>query len=135
MNIDIRTSTLPLSEALCTHIERKLAFAVGRFADRISAIHVRLCDLNGPRGGLDKRCRMILFAAPRQSIVVDATDADAYAAVGHAAMKLQERVARSLARKSGVSTRSARRVTRRARGRVGVTPIVSAAMTGEEAWA
>jgi putative sigma-54 modulation protein len=101
MKIDIRSSNLPRSESLHAHIERKLAFALGRFADRIRVVHVRVRDLNGPRGGIDKLCRMVLFVAPRSSLVVEATDADAYAAVSQAALKLQERFVRNLTRKRG----------------------------------
>jgi len=34
----------------------RLEFALGRFAGRVRSVSVSLTDLNGPRGGLDKKC-------------------------------------------------------------------------------
>lgn len=100
MNIEIRSSTVPLSEALAEHISRRLTFALRRFADTIEHVVVRLIDLNGPKGGLDKRCRIAARLTSRTpSIVVEATDADAYVAVSQAAARLDERVARALSKK------------------------------------
>jgi hypothetical protein len=49
MMIEIRGSTVPLSEALEEHTSRRLTFALRRFADRIERVVVRLIDLNGPK--------------------------------------------------------------------------------------
>jgi putative sigma-54 modulation protein len=99
MMIDLRSSTLPISEALREHIVRRLDFAVRRFASRVHRIVVRLVDVNGPRGGPDKRCRIIAHLSPSGSVIVEATDADAYAAASQAATRLDERVARALTKR------------------------------------
>lgn len=99
MTIDLRSSNLPLSDALRAHIVRRLDFAVRRFESRIERIVVRLCDVNGPRGGLDKRCRIVAYLAPTRSVIVEATDADIYAAASQAAIRLDERVSRALTRR------------------------------------
>lgn len=97
--IELRSSNVPVSVALRAHVSRRLDFAVRRFAHRIARIVVRLVDVNGPKGGPDKRCRIVATLAPDREIVVEATDADAYAAVSQAAIRLDERVARALARR------------------------------------
>lgn len=43
------------SDALRQYVERRLRFALGRFAHRLDQLQVRLEDVNGPRGGLDQR--------------------------------------------------------------------------------
>lgn len=48
------------AEALRAHIERRIGFALARFSDGLGSVLVRLDDLNGPRGGIDKRCRVLL---------------------------------------------------------------------------
>jgi putative sigma-54 modulation protein len=110
--IDLRSSNLPISEALREHIERKLDFAIRRFAGRVTRVVVRLVDVNGPRGGPDKRCRIIAHLSPTGSISVEATDGDAYAAASQAAARLDEQVARALERRRPRHVRTLRRGAR-----------------------
>jgi ribosome-associated translation inhibitor RaiA len=97
LTIELRSSNVPVSVALREHVSRRLDFAVGRFAHRIARIVVRLADVNGPKGGPDKRCRILARLSTERTVVVEATDADAYVAVSQAAIRLDERVARTLA--------------------------------------
>lgn len=97
--IEVRSSNVAVSVALREHISRRIDFAVRRFAHRIARIVVRLTDVNGPKGGPDKRCRIVARLSPERSVLVEATDADAYVAVSQAAIRLDERVARELARR------------------------------------
>lgn len=102
LTIDLRSSNLPISVALREHVTRRLHFAVGRFGHRLERIVVRVVDVNGPKGGPDKRCRILARLSPAESaerVVVEATDSDAYAAVSQAAIRLDERVARALTKK------------------------------------
>lgn len=99
MRIEVRGSTVPISEALEEHILRRLDFALRRFADSVDRVIVRLVDLNGPKGGVDKRCRIAArLISPAPAVIVEATDAGAYMAVSLAAARLEERVARALSR-------------------------------------
>src|SRR5688500_5524346 len=40
------------------YIRRKLGSKLGKYATSIERISVRLTDVNGPRGGVDQRCRI-----------------------------------------------------------------------------
>lgn len=100
MMVEVRSTNVPMSEALEGHVWKKIELASRRFADRIQKVVVRLADLNGPRGGEDKRCSIsarLWTSAP--TIVVEATDADAYVAVSQATARLHEKVARVIARR------------------------------------
>lgn len=100
MPIEVRSSNVSVSLALREHVSRRLDFAVRRFSHRIVRLVVRLVDVNGPKGGPDKRCRIVATLSPEERrIVVEATAADAYAAVSQAAIRLDERVSRELARR------------------------------------
>jgi putative sigma-54 modulation protein len=117
MEIEVRASNVAVSEALETHILRRIDSALRRFAPRVARVVVRLVDLNGPKGGLDKRCRITAeLCSPAPGMIVEATDADAYVAVSQAAARLDERVTRVLARRRSRSA-STRAVVRRLRGR------------------
>jgi ribosome-associated translation inhibitor RaiA len=60
---------------------------------------VRLRDVNGPRGGVDMGCRVVVWLRGRKAVIVDAVDRDLYAAVDLAAAKLREAVRRRLKRR------------------------------------
>ena len=66
MNIDIQSLGFPITAALSDHARRRLRFVLTRRSDRIQRVVVRLGDENGPRGGIDKFCRIqvYLFDAP-----------------------------------------------------------------------
>ena len=97
--IDLRSPNLPISVALREHVVRRLDFALRRFSHRIDRIVVRIVDVNGPRGGPDKRCRIVAHLERAQVVLVEATDSDAYVAVSQAAIRLDERVSRALTRR------------------------------------
>jgi ribosomal subunit interface protein len=109
--IDLRSSNVPISVALREHVARRLDFAVRRFAHRIERVTVRIVDINGPRGGCDKRCRIVARLSPTRTILVEAMDSDAYVAVSQATTRLEERVSRALTRRRP-STLAARRIAR-----------------------
>ncbi|HEU4538176.1 MAG TPA: HPF/RaiA family ribosome-associated protein [Polyangiaceae bacterium] len=112
---ELRSQSLPVSEALREHVARRLDFALRRFARRVDGVVVRLVDLNGPKGGPDKRCRIVARLEPAQSLVVEATDPDLYVAVSQAALRLDGQVARALTRRAPKGERGARRPTAAAR--------------------
>ncbi|MCG3126201.1 MAG: hypothetical protein CHACPFDD_01031 [Phycisphaerae bacterium] len=93
MKVLIQHRAGSIGTALRELIHRRVQFALGRFAHRIAAVRVRIDDVNGPRGGPDRRC--LVEATPRPHgtpIVAEVIDESAEAAVGRAA----ERVARQL---------------------------------------
>lgn len=98
MNIQIRSIGIPASEALSAHVERRLAFALSRFAHRLDRVLVRFSDLNGPKGGSDKVCQVDFTLKGLAPESVEAQDADLYSAVDLAAAKAGRRVARLVER-------------------------------------
>lgn len=79
---------IELSDAYAGHIHRSLEKVDRRFGDWLTRTEVFLKDVNGPKGGVDKHCR--LEARPRgtEPIVTDHQDEDAYTCVTRAAEKL-----------------------------------------------
>ena len=64
MNFSIRGRHIELTAALLGHVERRLRFALSRFGQKIRQVAVQLLDLNDPRGGLDKQCRVTVTLSP-----------------------------------------------------------------------
>jgi ribosomal subunit interface protein len=97
MHLDIRGRNFWLTPALLEHVERRLRAAVGRFASRLARVAVRVGDVNGPRGGVDKRCRIHL-QLPGRALAIEAVDADLYVAIDRAAERAERATARAVAR-------------------------------------
>lgn len=101
MRTDIRGYHLTISDALRTHIERRLHFALSRFGSRILHVAVRLEDINGSRGGVDKQCRIVVALAGAGHVEVEVLDSECTNAVDRAADRIQGVVARELDRHHG----------------------------------
>ncbi len=87
MQISVHAKGFDLTQALKDHVQQKLGHALGRFEGSLRGVRVALEDVNGPRGGADKHCRIHLEGVPGGAAPVDATDADLYAAIDLAAEK------------------------------------------------
>jgi ribosomal subunit interface protein len=99
MTISVRGDGIDVSPEIEGLVERRLGFALSRFGGRVRAVSVGLTDLNGPRGGIDKRCCMQARLAPRGTVRVEDTDSDLPAAIDRAATRLARAVARALERR------------------------------------
>lgn len=96
MRIDIRSSKSWPGASIAV-ARTRLEFALGRFAGRVRSLTVRLTDVNGPRGGPDKRCLIaVRLTRPRHVIVIDDVDADHNAVVSRAAERASRAVARAV---------------------------------------
>lgn len=111
MQFEIRGRDVYITETLRGHIERRLGFALGRFARRIKRVLVRVEDLNGPRGGIDKGCRVAILLAPSATVVMEDRDSDVYVAIDRVADKAGRYIGRRLKRPRGSS--SAMRIAER----------------------
>jgi len=95
------------SAACVAHIERRLQFALARFSGHIQRAQVVLEDQNGPRGGLDKSCRIVVRLREGGGVVAEVADVNWEVAVDRATTRVGHTVARRLARR-----RANRRIAR-----------------------
>ncbi len=98
MQIDIQARNFPLTDALRSHTERRLGFALSTGDDHIQRVIVRLSDINGPRGGSDKCCHIEVMLAHLSCVVIKDTETDLYTAIDRAADRAGRTVGRRLAR-------------------------------------
>jgi len=99
VTISVRGDGIDMSPEVSGLVERRLYFALSRFGGRVKAVSVSLVDLNGPGGGIDKRCSMQARLAPRGTVRVEHTDSELSAAVDRAATRLGRAVIRALERR------------------------------------
>jgi ribosomal subunit interface protein len=95
----ITAKNVTIDDALHEHIEQRIYFAFSRFSPRISRVSVMVEDVNGPRGGIDKRCRIVVKLKRGGEVAVEATDADMSAAASAAADRAGRAVQRELERR------------------------------------
>lgn len=93
MRIEFVAPTIELDADQRQWAERRVLFAMGRFADRIRRVRVTLADVNGPRGGLDKECRVTAQLTRGDPLVAEVLDSDPGAALARAI----DRITRQLA--------------------------------------
>ena len=103
MQFEIRGRDIFVSQALRGHVERRLRFALERFAGRIRKVRVMLGDLNGPRGGVDKRCQLAILLTPSSTIVMEDRASSVYAAIDGVADKAGSFIRRRAKRPHGRS--------------------------------
>jgi ribosome-associated translation inhibitor RaiA len=108
MNIDIQARDFQLTEALESHIRRRLDFALSPRYEQIQQIQVRLGDINGPRGGADKCCHLHIVLPRLPDVVVDDTELDMYLAINRAIDRAGRAVSRRLSRQRVRSQRPTR---------------------------
>jgi ribosome-associated translation inhibitor RaiA len=96
MKMRLAAHGIELSGDLKDYVKRRVHFSLGRFAARIRSLSVRLGDVNGPRGGVDKCCDIRVDVGLRQKVIVREQQANLHAAVAFATERAERAVQRQL---------------------------------------
>ena len=98
MNVDIQSMGFPITPALVGHAQRRLRFVLTRHSNRIHHVTVRLGDDNGPRGGVDKFCRIQVQLLDAPAALIEDVGCDLYAVIDRAADRVGRVVVKHLER-------------------------------------
>jgi ribosome-associated translation inhibitor RaiA len=71
MRIQIRTRQFDLTNAIRSHIERRLSFALDRFSSRILVVLVLVKARNGPKRRRDAKCCGMIVDLIHKSVVLE----------------------------------------------------------------
>ena len=111
MRTDIQTRGFSLTEALGKHVHNRLGFTFLYASSRVQRVRVRLSDLNGPRGGVDKCCLVEVRLEGLPVVVVEDVQSDMYTAidraVGRAARTVKRRLSQHGSRRHQLAARHA----------------------------
>ena len=99
MKTDINFRSLKADSATKKHIDRRLSFALARSEHMIQSAAVTISDINGPKGGVDKQCRVVIKAAGVPRIVISEKQAAMGLAIDRAISRASQSLARHLKRK------------------------------------
>lgn len=95
MQIDIQSLGFSLTPALSDYAGKRIDYSLSFASDRVTRLVMRLSDINGRRGGNDKRCLLELRLKGASDIVIEDVEEDLYAAIDRAT----ERARRALVRR------------------------------------
>ncbi|MEE4146230.1 MAG: HPF/RaiA family ribosome-associated protein [Halieaceae bacterium] len=98
MRIYLQAQGFELTSAIDAYVRRQLARNLAGSQDDIIAVDVFLGDINGPKGGMDKKALVCVQLASRLSVRFEAVHGDLYRAVSVAARKARRSVKRTLRR-------------------------------------
>jgi len=100
MRMSIRGKRLKVGPELRVEVERRVYFALGRFADVVRTVEISLADVDGPHGGIDKNSRIVVQLKPTEEVVAEATDVTVLAAIDRACYRVKRLVGRAVERRN-----------------------------------
>ncbi|TNF57247.1 MAG: HPF/RaiA family ribosome-associated protein [Burkholderiales bacterium] len=102
IRIDSLTPTAP-AEGWRETAERRVRFVLRRLRGKVQQVHVRLRDLNGPRGGPDQVCQVSIVTEGQGTLVASAVGAHPRQALDAALNGVATALVRSFKRRQQTS--------------------------------
>ena len=99
MRFDITFRNLESSRKIINYIEHKISLTFSRSKHKIEEAKIILSDINGPKGGIDKQCQIILTLARSKPIVVSETQENFHQAIGRCFYRASQCLNRKLKRR------------------------------------
>jgi putative sigma-54 modulation protein len=96
MRTYIQTQGFELTAEIDAHVRKQLARNLARSEQNIVAVDVFLGDVNGPKGGEDKKALVCVQLTSRLAVRLEAVHADLYAAIALASRKAKRAVKRTV---------------------------------------
>ena len=96
----IRAVGAPIGDEDRAYLRRKLGRKLGKFARAVERVSVRIRDVNGPRGGIDKLCAIKVTLTGLPSVVVQEQHASLQAAMDAAMQRVERTVRRAVKRRT-----------------------------------
>jgi len=92
MRLDIRSRNVAVTSELRQHIDRRVGQALNRFEQHVGSVRVALTDVNGPKGGPDKVCRLTVVLAGCDQVAVTEYGSNLFRIVDRVADRVKQRV-------------------------------------------
>jgi len=99
MKTVVRVHGIEMTDEFKENVERRIAFAVNRFAGSLQEVAVYIVDLNGPKGGVDKLCHIAVTLAGSDRIMILEVAPEVLDSVKRAARRLRTCIRRELRRR------------------------------------
>ena len=96
MDIQLHTHGFELTDAIDAHVRRQIYFHLANFEAHVVSVDVFLSDINGPKGGPDKKALVCIRLDSRSTVTIERTRADLYAAITEASRQAKRTVMRAI---------------------------------------
>ena len=98
MQIDIQSRGFSLTNSLMDYAQQRVKLSMAYCCSHVSRIVIRLSDINGPRGGPDKRCNIQVVLEGMPDVVVHNTEINLYDAIDRAVDRTRRAVVKKVDR-------------------------------------
>jgi len=98
MKVLVKARHFSLTKELRQYVKRRLQFALGSRFEQVQRVEVMLSDINGPKGGEDKSCKILLKINGQTDVVVDDVQSHLYSAIDRAAGRASQVVSKRVTR-------------------------------------
>lgn len=98
MNLDVQARSFNLTRSLKHYLNKRIRSSILPRAEHIRRINVRLSDINGPHGGVDKRCHLHVILPHIPDVVIEETQDNLYSAIDMAIARARGVLDRKLSR-------------------------------------
>lgn len=99
MQIEVQTRNLIQLTTLRSYAKRRLSFAFDRHEQYIQRVEIKLSDINGPKGGEDKSCRIQVILPKVNDVIVEQIEADIFSAIDRAADRASRAINNKISRR------------------------------------
>lgn len=99
MELTITDLNVGLSNESIVRIKQKTRRIFGKISDSVKAINVTIDDVNGPKGGKDKKCRIVIHTKGMPNIVITDNQASVMSAVNISLSRAKMALIRKVKRK------------------------------------
>ena len=98
MSIHIQARGFKLTNALEQYILKRIYSGFGDGLEKLGSLQVGLSDINGPRGGADKCCSVVVAIPNQPDLIVKDTRENMYSAIDNALRRTRRALRRRLSK-------------------------------------
>lgn len=102
MRTEINFRKINRSKEITDYINSRISSAFSRAEDNIESTSLTVSDINGPKGGIDKECTIIIKAAGIKSIVISEQQSKIYAAIDRCISRASQSLMKQLQRRKKI---------------------------------
>jgi putative sigma-54 modulation protein len=96
MNIQVKFRNVKKSSAAIMQVSNRLFLAFARTKEAIQSVSIIISDVNGPKGGVDKLCRILIKSAHLPDIVITENQTSTSAAIDRCIARARQNLSRQI---------------------------------------
>lgn len=103
MKTNINFRKINRSKEITNYINKRISSAFKRAQDAIESTSLTISDINGPKGGIDKECTIIIKAAGMKSIVISEQQSKLHTAIDRCVSRANQTLMKQLQKRNKIN--------------------------------